>query len=96
MISHSIFIDKLMKYGLDKWTVRWIDNYPNCQTQSVVISSTKSSWNPVPSGVHLGWIMGPKLFNIIISDLLDDESECPLEKYVDDPKLRGVVGTPES
>lgn len=38
--------------------------------------------------------MGPKLFNIVINDL-DGESECPLGKYVDDPKLRGVVGTPD-
>ncbi|XP_069663145.1 cytidine and dCMP deaminase domain-containing protein 1-like [Haliaeetus albicilla] len=29
--------------------------------------------------------MGPNLFNIVINDL-DDESKCPLGKYVDDPK----------
>lgn len=65
----------------------------NCQSQSVVISSTKSRWRPVPSAVHLVWIVGPKLFNIVINDLYD-ESECPFRKYVDDPKLRGVVGAP--
>jgi len=24
-VSHNIVIDKLTKYKLDKWTVRWID-----------------------------------------------------------------------
>lgn len=28
-VSCNIHIDKLMKYGLDKWTVRWIDNCLN-------------------------------------------------------------------
>lgn len=42
----------------------------------------------------LGCIVGPKLFNIVINDL-DEESECPFRKYVDDPKLRGVFGAPD-
>lgn len=26
-MSHSILIDKLVKYELDKWTLRWINSY---------------------------------------------------------------------
>ena len=30
-ISHNILTDKLMKCGLDIWTVRWIENWLNDQ-----------------------------------------------------------------
>ncbi|PKU33355.1 rna-directed dna polymerase from mobile element jockey- hypothetical protein [Limosa lapponica baueri] len=39
----KIFIDKLMKHRLDKWTVKWTENWMKCQAQRVVISGTKSS-----------------------------------------------------
>lgn len=91
--SHSTLMDKLRKCRLNKWTVRWIDNYLTCQTQRVVIS-TKSTWRPVPNGIPLRWILRPKLFNVVINDL-DDESEWPLRKHVNDPKVRGVVGSPD-
>ena len=42
-VSHNIPIDKLTKYILDKWTVRWMKKWLNGQTQSIMISSTKSS-----------------------------------------------------
>jgi len=35
--------DKILKYGLDKWTVRWTENSLSCWAQRVVTSCTKSS-----------------------------------------------------
>lgn len=57
-VSCNILIDKLMKYGLDKWTVRWSENWLNCQAESVVISSTKSTWRLFTSDVLQGkcWV----------------------------------------
>ena len=43
--------DKLAKYGLDKWAVRWTENWLNSQAQRVVISSRKSSWRSDTSGL---------------------------------------------
>lgn len=38
-VSHDTFIGKLRNYGLDEWTVRWIENG---RSQRVMISSTES------------------------------------------------------
>ena len=34
-VFHNIFIDKVMKYGLKKWAMKWTENWLNCQAQRV-------------------------------------------------------------
>jgi len=50
-VSHNILLGKLRKCGLDEWMVRWIENWLNGITQTVVISGTESSGRPGARGV---------------------------------------------
>ena len=66
----------------------------NKQAQRVVISSTKSNWRQVTSGIPQGSMPGSILFNFFVNDL-DDIVKCTLSKFADDTKMEEVADRPD-
>lgn len=95
-VSHNIFIDKLMKYRLVKWTVSCIKKLLNGQVQSSVISSIcdHSSWRLVTTCISQSLILGLMIFNIFINDLVD-RAECTLSKFSNDTKQGREADAPD-
>lgn len=61
-VCYRILIEKLLKYRLDKQTVRCIKNWLNSQTQRVADSTAMFSWRRVMSRVPQGSILNSVLF----------------------------------
>ena len=68
-VSCDTLMGALRQCGSGEWTVRWIEKWLNGRAQRTVTSGTEAAWGPVARAVPQGSVLGPVLFNSLISDL---------------------------
>jgi len=93
-VSQDTLVSKLERHGFDRWTTWWMRNWLDGHTQRVAINGLMSKQRPVTSGVPQGSMLGPALFNILVSNM-DSEIECTLSKFDNDTKPCCAVNTLE-
>lgn len=91
-VSHPGLIHKVASTGVGGTLLRWIGDYLNKRTLSVVVNGQRSSPFQVRAGVPQGSILGPTLFLIYINDAeacLFGRAEMGI--YADDTTMYSLI-----
>ncbi len=84
-LPHKLIVEKLARYHFGPNTCRLLHSYLENRTQKVKIGNFRSTGGILAKGVPQGSILGPKIFNIFINDLLVTLSKfCISGNYADD------------
>ena len=69
-LSHELIIVKLNAYGLSLSALKLMQSYLSERKQRTKINQAHSSWEVILFEISQGYILGPILFNIFLSDSL--------------------------
>ena len=87
-INHDLLLAKVRAYGI--YALNLLYNYLKNRKQKVVINNKTSSSEVVIAGVPQGFIDGPLLFNLFITDLILLLYTAALRSYADDSNLYAI------
>lgn len=91
VLDHSILLDKLSFYGLDRSAITLLANYLSNRKQFVVYDQICSEQKFIRTGVPQGSILGPLLFLIFINDISKSSSLFDFLCYADDTTLISTI-----
>ena len=89
-IDHTILLHRLESIGLSGVVLAWFTSYLSDRTYSIYIEKHKTKPRTLSHGVPQGSVLGPILFNIYISPLLDIFDNYPdihFHTYADDLQI---------
>lgn len=86
-LNYDILHAILQYIGLSEGTVKLFDSYLRNRRQKVLLENTSSEYIELKSGVPQGSILGPLLFIIYTSNLINCLSYCKIHLYADDTQL---------
>lgn len=86
-VPHDILLMKLESYGIRGIPLEWFASYLSERLQYVNIKGFNSTLRQVGSGVPQGSILGPKLFNVFINDVVNAVNQSTLAIYADDTTM---------
>ena len=68
-LPHDLLNAKLWAYGLDRFSLRLLIDYLNSRKQRTKVGSSYGKWSEIKRRIPQGFILGPLLLNIFITDL---------------------------
>ena len=87
-VNHRLLIEKLKILGFSETARNWVTSYLTDRFQKVIINNDESSWVKIKNGVPQGSILGPTLFNILVSDMRQIIEFNSCHGYADDVQLK--------
>jgi hypothetical protein len=87
LVNHSILLQKLKSFHLNKSTISWFASYLDDRKQQVQISGKLSDLVPVQSGVPQGSVLGPLLFLIYANDFPKALKNTISDNFADDSTI---------
>ena len=86
-------LQKVRNLGIDGKLFEWIQSFLTNRNQCVTVEGTKSSMEPVLSGVPQGSVIGPLLYLIMINDIDTGVSTAQVSSFADDTRVLAGISS---
>nr|VZI28161.1 unnamed protein product [Spirometra erinaceieuropaei] len=93
-VPHKCLICKLSEIGIKGRLLTWITYFLTGRSTTVSVEASRSTPNPVLSGVYQGSVLGPLQFLVYINECVDDLG-CSATMFADDVKFLKTIRSDE-